>query len=859
MFKTMNILFITDNFSSGGLETHIETYFKALKERYPVNILFTSSFKSQPYFKSVDLFADKIFNIEIKDYSAASILKLKEQIDDIIKHNPIDLIHTHPFISTISSFMSAVEFDIPLAFTLHGKLSLFSPDGASNVFLRNIIFENALGFSVNPSIIPEESNINYLPNPIDENFWRTGKIENTDYALIVSRLDKEKTKAVDSAIEKLKKADIRIVIAGDGSEKKSLEEKHKDIQFVGFKFGYELKELMEQAAFVCGMGRVVLESLFLSKPTVLLNYEGNMTLIDDNTFKEAEKFNFNGSNMIEEENILEKLKSILEEKMRPSINSEYLKNFSSSIVVEDYFSYAKDFVSSFKGYSSYVKSSTTLFENYLKKASKSEKLSKENLDIKETNTKLKNDIRVYQKEIKEYIKGIEERDKNIARLDGNIKQLIDEKADLETRFIEMQNENNRLFGLLSDIYNSKFWKMAKAWYNFKDKTVSIFKKTKDNQQNDDFLNKLEEILSNRDWNGVVIYPPTVDWNIPLFQRPQHFALNFSKFNFLYFHCTPNAGYDDVRGFQKVDEGVYLTNEFSKLIEQISNYDLSVYFILPSTNLTVDIDMLRHIKNDLGFYVIYDYIDEIHASITYGNTNFIKKRHEKLTEKDFNLILCVSLRLFEEMKEKFNNNERVLLIENGVDYEHFHISQSSSNVPKKIEKIVGEKKPIIGYYGALAKWIDYDLLNYVAEKRQDINFLLIGVDYDGSLKQLNSELENMYYIGSVPYMELPFYAIWFDVAIIPFKMGNIAKSTSPLKMYEYMSLNKPLICTKDLLECGRYKTPLISVDKNDFERKIDEALVLKDDENYIKLLNKEAKENTWEIRVKTIIRAFNKGD
>ena len=477
----MNILFISDNFSAGGLETHIETYFKALKERYPINILFASSFKSQPYFKSVDLFADKIFNIEIKDYSAASILKLKEQIDDIIKHNPIDLIHTHPFISTISSFMSAVEFDIPLAFTLHGKLSLFSPDGASNVFLRNIIFENALGFSVNPSIIPEESNINYLPNPIDENFWRVSKIENTDYALIVSRLDKEKTKAVDSAIEKLKKADIRVVIAGDGSEKKNLEEKHKNVQFVGFKFGSELKELMEQAAFVCGMGRVVLESLFLSKPTVLLNYEGNMTLIDDNTFKEAEKFNFNGSNLIEEEDILEKLKSILEEEIRPSINSEYLKNFSSSIVVEDYFSYVKDFVSSFKGYSSYVKSSTTLFENYLKKASKSEKLSKENLDIKETNTKLKNDIEVYQKEIKEYIKGIEERDKNIERLDGNIKQLIDEKSHLETRFIEMQNENNRLFGLISDIYNSKFWKAAKIWNKIKGKTHSIFKKNNSGQ------------------------------------------------------------------------------------------------------------------------------------------------------------------------------------------------------------------------------------------------------------------------------------------------------------------------------------------------------------------------------------------
>jgi hypothetical protein len=47
-------------------------------------------------------------------------------------------------------------------------------------------------------------------------------------------------------------------------------------------------------------------------------------------------------------------------------------------------------------------------------------------------------------------------------------------------------------------------------------------------------------------------------------------------------------------------------------------------------------------------------------------------------------------------------------------------------------ILAERKPVIGYHGALARWFDYELFERVALIRQDLNFVLIGPDVDGQL-------------------------------------------------------------------------------------------------------------------------------
>ena len=41
------------------------------------------------------------------------------------------------------------------------------------------------------------------------------------------------------------------------------------------------------------------------------------------------------------------------------------------------------------------------------------------------------------------------------------------------------------------------------------------------------------------------------------------------------------------------------------------------------------------------------------------------------------------------------------------------------------------KPIIGYYGALAKWFDYEKIKKLAIKKPGYEIVLIGINYDRS--------------------------------------------------------------------------------------------------------------------------------
>ena len=119
-------------------------------------------------------------------------------------------------------------------------------------------------------------------------------------------------------------------------------------------------------------------------------------------------------------------------------------------------------------------------------------------------------------------------------------------------------------------------------------------------------------------------------------------------------------------------------------------------------------------------------------------------------------------------------------------------------------------------------------------------------------------ENIYFLGSRDYKVLKNYAYHADILSIPFQINDITRSTSPVKLYEYMALNKPIITT-NMNECTKYKSVLIGKNHKDFIAKLDEALKLKKDKNYISLENKEAKENDWSIKAKVIIDLIKKDE
>jgi glycosyltransferase involved in cell wall biosynthesis len=98
-----------------------------------------------------------------------------------------------------------------------------------------------------------------------------------------------------------------------------------------------------------------------------------------------------------------------------------------------------------------------------------------------------------------------------------------------------------------------------------------------------------------------------------------------------------------------------------------------------------------------------------------------------------------------------------------------------------------------YTGSLyGSWFDWDLLLEVARHYSDAAVVVIG-DYLG---QCPVDLPNLYFLGLKANRDLPAYLAFSTVAIVPWKINKITLSTSPIKLYEYLAMGKPVV-TPDL--------------------------------------------------------------
>jgi len=353
------------------------------------------------------------------------------------------------------------------------------------------------------------------------------------------------------------------------------------------------------------------------------------------------------------------------------------------------------------------------------------------------------------------------------------------------------------------------------------------------------LEKLKQELAFSNFEKVFIII-SIPFNAVLYQRPQHLAVNFAKLNNLVLYVDNNYS-------AKISKNLYVLDEENILsIAELLKRD--IYVIIPHYN---EINKLLSLGQN-GYKIIFEYLDEISDEIM-GERTPIRECYERLEEVNPFLIIASANKLYQEMVVRFGE-ERVILNPNAVEIEHFKNAEKSI-IPDDLKNCTKHGKPIIGYYGAIAPWLDYDLINRAAKERPNYNFVFIGYDYDGkSAKKLKQP--NITFLNEKHYGELPQYSIHFDVCIIPFKEGEIAKSTSPLKLFEYMAAKKAVVVTKDMLECYGYEGVFPSENQEEFILNLDKALVVGKDVNIQNKLFGYALENTWERRAVAIIQKLD---
>lgn len=373
---------------------------------------------------------------------------------------------------------------------------------------------------------------------------------------------------------------------------------------------------------------------------------------------------------------------------------------------------------------------------------------------------------------------------------------------------------------------------------------------------------IDRMLFNNEYDRIILWRSSIGYNIPLFQRPQQLANLLSKNNCLVLYEASSL-VDNVDFISKINDRLYLVNYDNLLFNKFLMRKINIKHNIPKYLYTAstcwdfsDKTLTKYIKN--GFKFLYDYLDALSPEL--AGTDKIPYNVEVIHNFVINnideaFVICTADELYNDIIQKRGSDKNVVFSCNGVNIEDFKTNNKKIKLDERFKSLIG-KKPIIGYYGALATWFDYELIKKLATERPNYNIVLIGAKYDTSFSKENlEEYDNIYYFEPKKYSELPAYSKNFDVCILPFKLNEITASTNPIKIFEYMAVEKPIVST-DLRECRKYKSVLIGHDYDEYISLIDQC-INKFDKKYKTLLRKEASENTWNEKALTIIKGLKK--
>jgi len=353
-----------------------------------------------------------------------------------------------------------------------------------------------------------------------------------------------------------------------------------------------------------------------------------------------------------------------------------------------------------------------------------------------------------------------------------------------------------------------------------------------------YRDQLSHVLARvRSSKGAVVFLPSVGWGIHLFQRPHHLARVFARLGYVAIFDSSNAD-DRLNGFREIEPNLFLYNGSPQLLHEVPspllwafpyNFHLSDGYPRPART-------------------VYDWIDDL-AVFPYDR-GLLETNHARgLAEAT--VVASVARRLHEEALAV---RPDAILLPNGVEYERF-AAPAAAPRDQELLRFLTPGAPVAGYYGALAEWFDYPLLDAVAASKPDWRFVLIGPQYDTSLPgQPLLEQKNVRWLGPRDYVTLPGYLSLFDVATIPFRINAITQATSPLKLYEYFAGGKPIVTTP-MAECQAYPEVRIAGTAAEFSLALDQAREQGRDRDFRAHLRALGRENSWSARVMTVLRAL----
>ena len=282
----------------------------------------------------------------------------------------------------------------------------------------------------------------------------------------------------------------------------------------------------------------------------------------------------------------------------------------------------------------------------------------------------------------------------------------------------------------------------------------------------------------------------------VYQRPQHLLSRCARKRRVFFVEEPIFGNCSMRlDVREADPGVHvvvphlpegLRSEvaINAVMKEMTRqlfleYDINDYVFWYYTPMALSFtDHFSPVAS------VYDCMDELSA---------FKGAHSRLPllEKELfrkvDLVFTGGQSLYEA---KRNQHPAVHAFPSSIDAAHFGKARKMSSDPEDQAHI---PHPRLGFFGVIDERFDIELLDQIASRRPEWNFVMIGpiVKIDPASLPKHS---NIHYLGGKKYSELPDYLAGWDIALLLFARNESTRFISPTKTPEYLAAGKPTIST-----------------------------------------------------------------
>tara|TARA_B100001059_G_scaffold236750_2_gene289741 strand:- start:6697 stop:7872 length:1176 start_codon:yes stop_codon:yes gene_type:complete len=315
---------------------------------------------------------------------------------------------------------------------------------------------------------------------------------------------------------------------------------------------------------------------------------------------------------------------------------------------------------------------------------------------------------------------------------------------------------------------------------------------------------------------------------------------------------------------------YIYNPSKRLVE-IINFALSFFYFLIFKFFSKKkiIIYSRNIYGAFFYFNIFrqNVIYESHSPL-YGIRGYFQK---KIISNKKSKVVVISHALKKILKDKYSltNSNNIYVLHDCSNLPIFKESLQS-----KLKLQLNKDKINIGYFGSFNKGRGIDLILNIAKLKPNINFCLFGgFKKDIDEKNPISIPKNISFYGFVNPQNVKYYIEQMDILLMPYQKEvyvnnnvNTAEWMSPLKLFEYMASNKPIISSnlpvlREILQ-NNINCLLVNPSNSfDWVNAIDKVLndPMLSTKISINSLNDVKNKYTWELRVGKIQKIYEYND